>query len=305
MNHTVKKSSVTLVAGVPFDFEQTVTAHGWMRLLPYSWDNENKYLQRIQQISSGQVVHLQIKGNQSKENPEIHITILSSSTIYKNDELEVEKIVSHMLRLDEDFSGLYKTALKTGGHYLNMTQGFGRLLRSPTVFEDVVKTICTTNIQWAGTKRMVKEIVDAFGNSFNADPIQKSFPSAKDITGYRFNEFIDITNLGYRAEYIYELAQRISNGDLDIESFTDGHISTADLRKKLLSIKGIGNYAAATLLMLLGHYDALPVDSVFREFVFKKYFKGKVVTQKKAEDIYRSWGHWKYLAYWYDMTSKQ
>ena len=45
--------------------------------------------------------------------------------------------------------------------------GIGRLLRSPTVFEDLVKVICTTNVQWGGTKRMVRELVDAFGLPFD------------------------------------------------------------------------------------------------------------------------------------------
>ena len=71
--------------------------------------------------------------------------------------------------------------------------------------------------------------------------------------------------------------------------------------KKLLEIKGIGNYAAATLLMLLGRYDELPTDTVFRDFVSKKYFKGKSVVEKKAQSIYKSWGKWKYLAYWFEL----
>jgi len=175
-------------------------------------------------------------------------------------------------------------------------------LRSPTVFEDLVKTICTTNIQWGGTKRMIKEIIDAFGHPFAADSRQKSFPSAWDIAQKDFKTFNAKTNLGYRTDYIHLLACRICNGELDVESFLNPAIKTADLKKKLLAIKGIGNYAAATMLMLLGHYDALPVDSVFREFVFKKYFKGKSVPQARAEKIYKGWGKWKYLAYWYDMT---
>jgi 3-methyladenine DNA glycosylase/8-oxoguanine DNA glycosylase len=50
------------------------------------------------------------------------------------------KTVAHMFRLDEDLSGFYvvvneDTELSWCAH------GAGRMLRAPTVFEDVVKTI--------------------------------------------------------------------------------------------------------------------------------------------------------------------
>ncbi len=37
------------------------------------------------------------------------------------------------------------------------------MLRSPSVFEDVVKTICTTNTAWSGTRKMTAALVDNLG----------------------------------------------------------------------------------------------------------------------------------------------
>ena len=61
-----------------------------------------------------------------------------------------------MLRLDEDFAEFHALCKSRGGVWQNINRGVGRLLRSPTVFEDLVKVICTTNVQWGGTKRMVR-----------------------------------------------------------------------------------------------------------------------------------------------------
>jgi len=58
--------------------------------------------------------------------------------------------------------------------------------------------------------------------------------------------------LGYRAPYVVELAQAVAWGDLDLESLKADDIPTADVRKTLLAIKGVGAYAAANLLMILG-----------------------------------------------------
>ena len=48
-----------------------------------------------------------------------------------------------MLRLDADLSAFYAVAARGSRAELGR-RGAGRLMRSPTVFEDVVKTICTT-----------------------------------------------------------------------------------------------------------------------------------------------------------------
>src|SRR5206468_3216262 len=66
--------------------------------------------------------------------------------------------VRHMLRLDEDMTAFYAVAAADPA-LAWVLPGAGRMLRSPTVFEDLVKTICTTNCAWSGTVRMVSSIV--------------------------------------------------------------------------------------------------------------------------------------------------
>jgi 3-methyladenine DNA glycosylase/8-oxoguanine DNA glycosylase len=49
------------------------------------------------------------------------------------------KTVAHMFRLDEDLSGFY-TLVGENGDLSWSAIGAGRMLRAPTVYEDVVKT---------------------------------------------------------------------------------------------------------------------------------------------------------------------
>ena len=67
-----------------------------------------------------------------------------------------------MLRLDEDMSAFYAVAA-ADPELEWVAAGAGRMLRSPTVFEDLVKTICTTNCAWSGTVRMVSALVEHLG----------------------------------------------------------------------------------------------------------------------------------------------
>lgn len=285
----------------PFSFEQTIYSHGWINLLPNSWDMETKIFSRVEQLQSGEVVLIKMHGNKSVTQPEVLINIQSERELSEKDRSEILHSVSHMLRIDEDLSGFYKLCKKHGGHWLNALNGAGRLLRSPSLFEDVIKTICTTNIQWGGTKRMVGELVSAFGAPFSEDPQLKAFPAAESIASVSFDEFDKRVRLGYRSSYVYECAVRVVDGTLDLGGIQNNKFASEDLKKELLKIKGIGNYAAATLMMLSGHYDELPVDSVFKEFVSKKYLPGKKYSEKKALAIYRRWESWKHLAYWFDL----
>jgi len=172
------------------------------------------------------------------------------------------------------------------------------------VFEDVVKTICTTNVQWAGTKSMVSGLVRQLGD---AGPLRgevegwpNAFPTPAAIAAAD-PRVLEGARLGYRAPYVRELAERVASGALDLEGLRTQEASTDDLRRALLGIKGVGPYAAATMLMLLGRYDHLAIDSVYRAFVSKRYFEGRVPSDAEAAQVYAEWGPWKYLGYWFDL----
>ena len=208
-----------------------------------------------------------------------------------------------MLRLDEDFSEFYNLCKNKGGIWKGISNGIGRLLRSPSVFEDLVKVICTTNVQWDGTKRMVRKLVDMFGRPFGDDPNRKTFLSPSEIVSIPFDEFQQKVRLGYRADYVYRLAQQFANGEFNVSDFQNKDTPAEEIRKKLLAINGIGSYAAASMLMLLGRYDHIPVDTVFRQFITEKYFKDHLFNLSEALAIYDDWKKWKYLAYWFEMIN--
>src|SRR5438093_11228935 len=49
------------VAGAhPFVFRDTLFAHGWLRLKPFRWDEEEQALVRVEALPSGRVVALRI-----------------------------------------------------------------------------------------------------------------------------------------------------------------------------------------------------------------------------------------------------
>jgi len=280
----------------------TLRSHGWVNLLPNIPDEKVESFSRVDRLSSGKVVYIHAASLGSKM-PKIIVTVKHEDALSQIERNEIIKRVRYMLRLDENLQGFYDLCKKKGSKWKNFTEGRGYLLRSPEVFEDLVKVICTTNIQWGGTKRMVKELVGSFGFPFPGDPALLSFPAPESISSVSLEEFKDRVRLGYRAGYIYELSARITSGDLNLNDLTHTSTPTAEVKKRLIEIKGVGNYAAASMLMLLGRYDQIPVDTVFRSFMKEKYFKDKQFSEEEGLNLYEEWGRWKYLAYWNEMLA--
>jgi 3-methyladenine DNA glycosylase/8-oxoguanine DNA glycosylase len=297
----VDTTRLALTPPSPFDYEATAQSHGWVELAPNGWDKEQHAVQRVERLSSGQVVFLRITGAGSIDRPEMAIEIRHAGELPPKVQDELITAVGRMFRLDEDLSAFYAMCKERGEPWAKLTTGLGRVLRSPMLFEDVVKTICTINIQWGGTKGMVRRLVSAFGAPYPGDPALRAFPTAEAVAAASPEAFAEAVRMGFRTPYVHTLAQRVASGELDLEALRDPGFSTPELRKKLMGIKGVGPYAAAPLLMLLGRYDELAVDTAFREFVSRKYFAGHQPGDKEAQAIYADWGPWKYLAFWFDI----
>lgn len=299
------QTAVAIAAQPPFHFAHSAYSHGWVVLAPTAWDAERKAVRRVEHLSTGRVVLLDITGSGRPDAPTLAVQITHDGPLSDAEVHEIVDNVSHMFRIDEDFADFYALCCARGGRWERVTQGLGRLLRSPTLFEDVVKTICTTNIQWGGTKRMINELVATFGAPYPSDGTLRAFPTPEAIAAATREEFTNAVRMGYRGPYVHELAQRTAGGMYDLEALRHANLPTPTLKKELLAIKGVGSYSAATLLMLLGRYDEIGVDTIFREFVARHYFGGERRSDAEALAVYDTWGEWKYLAYWFDIWADE
>lgn len=85
-------------------------------------------------------------------------------------------------------------------------------------------------------------------------------------------EFYKQIGLGYRAEYVLELAKTIENG-LKVNEYNQ--LKTEELKRELLKIKGIGEKVANCVLLFgFNRSDSFPVDT-WIEKVYREDFFGK------------------------------
>lgn len=281
-----------------FSLSAVVGSHGWASLSPFGTNEERTELSYVWRLDTGRVVAFVIR----HAGGSLHVEADESLT--EAEKTEVKGKVSWMLGLGQDFSDFYASVRNEPKLAQVIEKRQGRILRSSTFFEDTVKTILTTNTSWGGTIRMVDGLVSAFGSPLPADPDRCAFPIPRQLASLG-EEDLRSAGLGYRAPYVRDLARAVVGGELDLEGMKSTQVSTDELHDQLLSIKGVGEYAAANLLMLLGRYDYLPVDSWARKMVSEEWYGGEPVGKAEVEKAFEPWGKWKGLAYWFwDWSSK-
>lgn len=283
----------TLSARLPFSLATVVNSHGWVQLSPFTGPDAENGFDYVLELTSGRVIAFHVSAAKSG------VRVSTETALTAAERAEVEQAVSWMVGLEMDFSAFYAAARHEPklAHVEERAQG--RLLRAATLFENVVKSILTTNTTWGGTKRMALELVNTFGAPLPDDPQRRAFPTPARLAAADIETLRKTARLGYRAPYVLELAQRVASGELDIEEWKTAVLPTNELRQRLLSLKGVGPYAAASLLMLLGHYDSVPVDSWAFKLVSYEWYNQQPVGRAEVEKAFADWGQWKGLAYWF------
>jgi N-glycosylase/DNA lyase len=172
----------------------------------------------------------------------------------------------------------------------------GRLLAAPTVWEDLAKTLATTNTTWSGTVTMCQRLT-RLGAPASDIPC---FPAPEEVAALAPERLAAATKLGYRAVYLHELATAIANGDLDVEAWRDSDLTTDELYQKLTALKGFGRYAAGNMLRLLGRHERLAIDTVVHKMFRERMNGGAVATDQEIEAHYRRFDPWAGLVVWLD-----
>jgi 3-methyladenine DNA glycosylase/8-oxoguanine DNA glycosylase len=210
-------------------------------------------------------------------------------------------IARDVLHLDLDLSPFYERMRDETGYAWIAENRTGRLLRGQTFFEDVVKMILTTNCSWSLTKSMNERLIAHFG----AEGIDGSrcFPRAGGHRRQQRNlpphgsapRLPRAFRTGTRARVSPRVRSRRR-----VLPYRER--PAAELHKALRGIKGVGEYAASSLLKLLGRFEYLGLDSWCRSKFAELHNGGSAVADKDIETHYERFEEWKGLVMWLDVT---
>ena len=194
----------------PYDLDRVARGHGGVGLAPTAWD--------------GSQLHSVLPGG---------VRVVVHRDLRVDCDGPVDGL-RDVLALDDDLTALWDACDRVPSLRWVRPEGAGRVLRSPTAWQDLVGALAGTNASYAQTRRMVASVVDG------------AFPTPAEVLER------DLSAWGYRADSLRGCAQRVVAGDVDPERWRSLEVPDAEVLAEVRSLPGFGPFAAAQLLPLLG-----------------------------------------------------
>lgn len=265
-------------------------------LAPNIWNPAKQTLNTVVTFDENRAIGITIR-----QLPQGRVAAHSLAKLSRCESSVIRQAVTRILRLKEDLSPLHDLCRRHPSHSEAASLRFGRLLRSATLFEDVIKVICTCNVAWPQTVAMIDQIVRHWGVPCDGTDM-KGFPTPKQLAHAGITALKKYARVGYRAEYIHDFATNVASGALQLASLEQNDLSSDELYKRLCKIRGVGDYAASNLCMLLGHYDRLAIDTELIRLLTRRHPR-KRFTPASIRTYYQRWQPYAFLAYWYELWS--
>jgi 3-methyladenine DNA glycosylase/8-oxoguanine DNA glycosylase len=278
--------------GEPVDLRRTLNSHGVAALPPHRLDGDTLKVTLALPGGRARTVTL-APGRRGRARVDgVRVGVRDAATIVAT--------LRTMLRLDDDLSAFYAVAA-ADKDLRWATSGAGRMLRSASLFEDVVKTICTTNCAWGGTVRMTTALVTELGPE--APGGGRAFPSAAAMAETDESFYRDVARAGYRGPYLRSLAASVAEGITVLEELEDPELPEDEVAARLLALPGVGPYAAAHVMTTaLGRYSRLILDSWTRPTYMRLAGAKRKLADRTIERRFKRYGPYAGLAFWLYLT---
>ena len=271
-----------------FSLHRTVLSHGWCQLAPTAYDGS---LYRTVATPDAGPLTVTVRERPGRGLEASWGRVKGSC----DDRIAIRAALRRMLALDDDLTGLH-AALRTVPALARAADaGAGRMLRSPTVFEDLVKTLATTNCSWALTTLMCRRIVGTLGAE--GPEGERAFPSPEAVAAAGVTHFTDVVRAGYRSRAFVELAEC----GFDFEKWLDPALPDETVNAELLALRGFGPYAAQGMLGFLGRPRGLAIDSWVRAKL-PRLAGVDAMTDAEIAERYAPLGRWAGMGLWLELT---
>ena len=264
-------------------------SHGWYDLPPFSYERDKRLLTTV----VGSVAP-------RDRAADITFSVRGGKLQAESDGLDrgrLSAIARRVFSLDLDFGGAEASFAHEPLLSRALASRSPRMLRSPTLFEDAVKMLFTTNCSWGATRGMVLRLVELAGAEGRAFP----FPEAVARLSPRTVE--KRVRCGYRGPALLLFARRVATGRLDLSQWEDPDRPSSELRDAIIRERGFGPYAAEGLLRILGRHDFFALDSWTRQQYRRLYPGRPASTDRAIARRYARFGAHRGLALWLELTS--
>lgn len=212
----------------------------------------------------------------------VRMSLVGNDLIIYNTSLrDVENIWVYYLDLERDYSKVKETYKKDKFVSTAMDFGYGIHILNQDVFECIISFIISSQNQIPRIKKIVAKLCEMYGKPCTlSGETFYSFPELSSLCGVK-EEDLSPLKAGYRASYIVDAVNKLSNGEVDMARLKD--MPYPEAKKELMKIRGIGpKVADCILLFSLGKSEAFPID-VWVQRTMRTLYLGESATNKEIE----------------------
>jgi 8-oxoguanine DNA glycosylase domain protein len=158
-------------------------------------------------------------------------------------------------------------------------------------FECLLSFIISQNNNIPRIKGIIARMSESYGQECEGKYL---FPTLNELTNINIDALFEL-RMGFRAKYIYDAIEKLKSKEVDL-SIID-NLSTDDLLKMLLKIKGVGQKVAdCTMMFSMKRREVFPTDVWVKRVMEHLYFNKEDTDIKVIHNFAKDkWG--KYAGY--------
>jgi len=168
--------------------------------------------------------------------------------------------------------------------------------RPPDIFQMIMIAVSEQQISMQAARGIRERLLSSFGTPAGR---LTAFPRPRDIAARRVEELRACGLSLRKADYLIELARRMTAGELDTATWED--MPDEELMALLRGYRGIGEWTAEYILVRgMGRMDVVPASDLGVRRVVGHYLaRGKEVSAPEVRNILEPWAPWRGLVAFY------
>ena len=237
MKYIIKNNSIIIDCEDDFDIKQTLDCG---QIFSYKLQDDNSYLV----VSMDKWAKITYSGKQ--------VTIESKDIDY----------FKTFFDLDTDYTLIRQQLVDTYPDFAKFfVGGLGIRILKQDKCQTIISFIVSANNNIKRIKRILFAMSQKCGKRLLPDIY--SFPTLKELSPLTLEDYRAL-GLGYRSEYMVDTVKALMSKEYDLDKLS--LLPTVELKKKLLSLKGVGPKVADCILFFgFGRTDVFPVDTWIRK----------------------------------------
>jgi DNA-3-methyladenine glycosylase II len=291
----------------PFDFPRMLRRHqstGKNKLAVVNLE-EGSY-RRLVRLGK-RVVLLDVINCGTIHEPKLLVKI--PDILSEKERTEVLELVRLTFSTELDLSDFYRQCSKQAEMEAILRKYYGlRIILEPDLFETMVKTIISQQLNLAFAATLIDRLVSLAGEKAEVDGVEYSlFPTAEQVAALSYEQLRACSYSQRKAEYVIDFARGVADGRIDLKRLWS--LSDDEIMIRLLPIRGVGRWTVECLMMFgMGRTDLLPAADIgLRNAVKKAWGLPYQPTEQEIRQLGADWSPWRsYATYylWESLTEK-